>query len=148
MNNFKRLSFCLSVALIVFWSSSASADGPLIVDPNTRTGYHFGPEPIPVYYDLGNLGVVTDYSTGTAQQVVFDNAVGAHLVRKGYRDWSNVPTAAVGAFVAGNFAKKGLPDIDATNVSLIIGRSNGRGIYVIFDTDGSILQNYIGAPDG
>jgi hypothetical protein len=33
-------------------------------------------------------------------------------------------------------------------VSLIIGKSNGRGIYVIFDTDGSILQNYLGAPDG
>ncbi len=63
MNDFKRLSFCLSAALIVCWSSSANADGPLIVDPNTRTGYHFGPEPIPVYYDLGNLGVVTDYST-------------------------------------------------------------------------------------
>jgi hypothetical protein len=31
---------------------------------------------------------------------------------------------------------------------LIIGTSNGRGIYVIFDVDGSILQNYIGAPDG
>ncbi len=74
--------------------------------------------------------------------------MGAHLVRKGYGDWSSVPTAAVGAFVAGDFSKKGLPDIDATNVSLIIGKSNGRGIYVIFDVDGSILQNYIGAPDG
>jgi hypothetical protein len=148
MNNSTRSSFCLWSALIGLWSIPAFADGPLIVDPNTRTGYHFGPEPIPVYYDLGNLGVVTDYSTATPQQVVFDNAVGAHLVRKGYHDWSSVPTAAVGAFVAGNFAKKGLPDIDATNVSLIIGRSNGRGIYVIFDADGSILQDYIGAPDG
>ena len=46
---------------------------------------------------LINLGVVTDYSTGTPQQVAFDNAVGAHLVRKGYGDWSSVPTAAVGA---------------------------------------------------
>src|SRR5580692_2157146 len=108
MNNFKRLCFCLNGALIALWSCAANADGPLIVDPNTRTGYHFGPEPIPVYYDLGNLGVVADYSTGTAQQVVFDNAVGAHLVRKGYGDWSGVPTAAVGAFVAGDFSKKGL----------------------------------------
>jgi Matrixin len=148
MNNSQRLGFYLGAMLIGLGSSAAYADGPLIVDPATRTGYHFGSDPIPVYYDLGNLGIVTDYSTDTPTQVVFDNAVGAHLVRKGYADWSAVPTAAVGVYVAGNFAKKGLPDIDASNVSLIIGRSNGRGIYVIFDVDGSILQDYIGAPDG
>jgi Matrixin len=148
MNNSQFLIFCLGATLISLCSSAAYADGPLIVDPATRTGYHFSSDPIPVYYDLGDLGVVTDYSTDTPTQVVFDNAVGAHLVRKGYADWSGVPTAAVGAYVAGNFSKKGLPDIDATNVSLIIGRSNGRGIYVIFDVDGSILQDYIGAPDG
>jgi hypothetical protein len=148
MNNCKPVSFCSALALIAWLAPPAYADGPLIVDPNTRMGYHFSAEPIPVYYDLGNLGTVTDYSTDTPQQVVFDNAVGAHLVRKGYGDWSSVPTAAVGAFVAGNFSKKGLPNIDASNVSLIIGKSNGRGIYVIFDEDGSILQDYIGAPDG
>jgi hypothetical protein len=41
-----------------------------------------------------------------------------------------------------------LPNIDASNVSLILGKSNGRGIYVIFDADGSIMQDYLGAPDG
>ncbi len=148
MNNSKILSLCVAVALIAMLVPQAYADGPLIVDPNTRTGYHFAAQPIPVYYDLGNFGVVTDYSTGTPQQLVFNNAVGARLVTQGYGAWSSVPTAAVGAFVAGNFSKKGLPNIDATNVSLIIGKSNGRGIYVVFDEDGSILQDYIGAPDG
>src|SRR5271170_3859468 len=124
MNNSQRLGFYICATLIGLCSGAAYADGPLIVDPATRTGYHFSSDPIPVYYDLGDLGVVTDYSTDTPTQVVFDNAVGAHLVRKGYADWSAVPTAAVGAYVAGNFSKKGLPDIDATNVSLIIGRSN------------------------
>jgi len=93
MNNSKALGFCLTAALMALAATAAYADGPLIVDPNTRTGYHFAAEPIPVYYDLGNLGVVTDYSTGTPQQVVFDNAVGAHLVRKGYGDGSSVPSA-------------------------------------------------------
>jgi Matrixin len=147
MNRFKTVNLC-AAAMLLAVACPVLADGPLIVDPNTRTGYHFGSDPIPVYYDLGDLGWVTDSSTDTPQQVVFNNAVGAHLVRKGYGDWSSVPTAAVGAFVAGNFSKKGLPDIDATNVSLIIGTSNGRGIYVIFDKDGSILADYIGAPDG
>ena len=80
--------------------------------------------------------------------MVFDNAVGAQLVRNGYGSWSKVPTASVGAYVAGNFAKKGLPNINESNVGLIIGKSNGRGIYVIFDTNGHILQDYLGAPDG
>ena len=148
MSSRRNLAHCGTALLCALFASAAHADGPLIVDPYTRTGYHFSSEPIPVYYDLGNLGIVTDYSTATPQQVVFGNAVGAHLVRKGYGDWSSVPTASVGAYVAGNFSKKGLPDIDSSNVSLIIGKSNGRGIYVIFDVDGSILADYIGAPDG
>ena len=148
MNNCTTLRFCAGIALFAQLAPAAYADGPLLVDPNTRTGYHFSKEPIPVYYDLGNLGIVWDYSTPTPQEVVFDNAAGARMVRKGYGDWSSVPTAAVGAFVAGDFSQKGLPDIDATNLSLIIGTSNGRGIYVIFDADGSIMQDYIGAPDG
>lgn len=148
MNNSMTTRLCSALALMALLTTAARADGPLIVDPNTRTGYHFSSDPIPVYYDLGNLGVVTDYSTSPPQQVVFNNAVGAQLVRNGYGSWSKVPTAAVGAYVAGNFAKKGLPNIDESNVSLIIGKSNGRGIYVIFDTNGHILRDYLGAPDG
>ena len=52
------------------------------------------------------------------------------------------------ATVVGDFSKIGLPDIDSTNVTDIIGTSNGRGIYVIFDADGSIMQNFFGAGDG
>ncbi len=46
--------------------------------------------------------------------------------------------------VQGDFSRIGLPDIDATNVTEIIGKSNGRGIYVIFDADGSIMENFFG----
>lgn len=148
MNDPSRAIFCGAFTTLALLASAARADGPLIVDPNTRSGYHFSSDPIPVYYDLGDLGVVTDYSTSPPTQVVFNNAVGAQLVRNGYGSWSKVPTAEVGAYVAGNFAKKGLPNIDEKNVGLIIGKSNGRGIYVIFDTNGHILQDYLGAPDG
>ena len=148
MNNSLTARLGSALALVALFTPAAHADGPLIVDPNTRTGYHFSSDPIPIYYDLGNLGVVTDYSTSPPQQVVFNNAVGAKLVSNGYGSWSKVPTAAVGAYVAGNFAKKGLPNISESNVGLIIGKSNGRGIYVIFDTNGHILSDYLGAPDG
>ena len=148
MNSRRTLLLTVLWIALIALLPSAHADGPLIVDPATKTGYHFSNEPIPVYFDLGNLGVTYDYSTGVPVPVTFDNSVGEHLVRKGYGDWSSVPTTSVRATVLGNFSLKGLPDIDATNVSMVIGSSNGRGIYVIFDTDGTILQDYLGAPDG
>ncbi len=137
-----------ALVLVSLFAASVHADGPLIVDPNTKTGYHFGPEPVPVYYDLGRFADVWDYSTATPTEVILDNAVGANLVRKGYASWASVPTTSLKVNVVGDFSAKGLPPIDDTNVGLIIGTSNGRGIYVIFDPDGSIMTNYLGAPDG
>jgi hypothetical protein len=135
----------LTLALV----SAAFAGGPLIVDPNTKSAYHYDTStPVPVYYDLGNLGVVPDYSTYPPTMITFDNSVGKNLVTKGFGDWSGIKTASFRANVAGDFSQLGLPDIDATNINLIIGTSNGRGIYVIFDADGSIMQNFFGAGDG
>src|SRR3974390_193214 len=143
-----RFRFFL-LALLATLASSAFAGGPLLVDPNTKSAYHYDTtSPVPVYYDLGNLGTVTNYNTNPPSQVVFDNATGAHLVQKGYSDWSSIPTSSLRATVEGAFSLKGLPNIAAANVNLIIGTSNGRGIYVIFDEDGSIMQNFFGAPDG
>src|SRR5271165_6647412 len=130
-------------------TSAAFAGGPLMVDPATKSAYHYDTsQPIPVYYDLGNLGVVTDYSTNPPTTVTFDNTVGKTLVTKGFGDWSAIKTSSMRANVVGDFSLIGLPDIDSTNVTLIIGKSNGRGIYVIFDADGSIMQNFFGAGDG
>jgi len=126
-------------------TSVAFAGGPLLVDPATKSAYHYDTsQPIPVYYDLGNLGIVTDYSTNPPTLVTFDNTVGKNLVTKGYADWSAIKTSSMRANVIGDFSKIGLPDIDSTNVTDIIGTSNGRGIYVIFDADGSIMQNFFG----
>src|SRR5438045_54598 len=132
----------LLVAAIVLLTPTAFAGGPLIVNPNTRTGYHFSSETVPVYYDLGNLGVVLDYNNNST--VVFNNAVGQKMVEKGFGDWSAIPTSSMRASVIGNFSLLGLPDIDSTNITQIIGQSNGRGIYVVFDADGSIMENFFG----
>jgi hypothetical protein len=143
-NNF--LTACLVVTAIVVLSPTAFAGGPLIVNPNTRTGYHYDAETIPVYYDLGNLGTPFDYNTNST--VTFDNSVGQKMVQKGFGDWSAIPTSSMRASVIGNFGLLGLPDIDATNITQIIGKSNGRGIYVVFDADGSIMENFFGVgPD-
>jgi hypothetical protein len=116
-----------------------------MVDPTTKSAYHYDTStPVPVYFDLGNLGVVSDYSTYPPTTVTFDNTVGKNLVTKGFTDWSSIPTATLRANVVGDFSNIGLPDIDATNITSIIGTSNGRGIYVVFDADGSIMQNFFG----
>src|SRR5271165_1664678 len=149
MSRNKRVFAALLIASLALFTASAFAGGPLIVDPNTKSAYHYDTStPVPVYYDLGNLGVVTDYSTNPPTTVTFDNTVGKTLVTKGFGDWSAIKTSSMRANVVGDFSLIGLPDIDSTNVTLIIGKSNGRGIYVIFDADGSIMQNFFGAGDG
>src|SRR5450631_3924068 len=145
MSRNRRILTTQLIASLVLLTASAFAGGPLLVDPNTKSAYHYDTStPVPVYYDLGNLGVVTDYSTNPPTVVTFDNTVGKKLVEKGFGDWSAIKTSSMRATVVGDFSKIGLPDIDSTNVTDIIGTSNGRGIYVIFDADGSIMQNFFG----
>jgi hypothetical protein len=143
-----KSKYCLAFALVAsfgLFSSAAFAGGPLMVDSATKSAYHYDVStPVPVYYDLGNLGVVQDYSTNPPNTATFDNTVGKGLVTKGYNDWSAIKTSSFRANVVGDFSLIGLPNIDYTNITSIIGTSNGRGIYVVFDEDGSIMQNFFG----
>ena len=122
----------------------ASAGGPLIVDPNTQKAYTYGPGTVPVYYDLGNFGTVVDYSTNPPTTVVFDNAFGKKLVETGFAAWSNIATSAFRGSVIGDFSQFGLPNIDSTNITDIIGGPEHEGVFVIFDEDGSIMENFFG----
>jgi len=136
-----RLAVAIALAAL---ASSAAAGGPLVVDPVTGKPWIYGPGTIPVYYDLGNFAVVYDWANYPAQ-VTFDNAAGAAVVRKGFTDWSSIPTTSLRAVVQGDFGKIGLPDIDGSNAALVIGAWNGGGIHVIFDADGSVMENFFGA---
>ena len=104
--------------------------------------------PVPVYYDLGQSGRCLRLLHRVIGSRHLRQPVGKALVTKGYGDWSGIKTASLRANVVGDFSLIGLPDIDSTNVTDIIGTSNGRGIYVIFDADGSIMQNFFGVGDG
>jgi hypothetical protein len=81
-------------------------------------------------------------------QMTFNNAVGRKLVEKGFHDWSNVPSTSLRTAVLGDFSTLGLPDITAETIYQVIGTFNGGSIHVIFDVDGSIMQNFVGAGDG
>jgi uncharacterized membrane protein len=88
---------------------------------------------VPVYTDLGSLGVLT-------------NARANEMVAYAAAQWSNVPTSAFRNTVAGNFGDLGLDDIDASTVTSVLGTWNGGGIDVIYDSDGSILTDFFGLP--
>jgi uncharacterized membrane protein len=130
-------------ACLTLCASAAHAGGPLFLNQDGKP-LVYGPGPVPVYYDQGDFARITDWSTDPPGQVVLDNAVGRHVVEKGFGDWSNVPTSSFRATVVGDFSLLGLPDVDANNAAAVIGKWNGGGVYVIFDADGSIMENYFG----
>ena len=139
----------LLLATLMLLSGFAFAGGPLYINPNTGKAYHYGPGPVSVYYDQGPLAQIWDYSQDPAVQITLGNAVGKHLVEKGFHDWSSVPSTSFRASVLGDFSRAGLPDISVDNVADVIGKYNGGGIYVVFDADGSIMENFFGvSPDG
>ena len=139
------LTAFLILAMVASLVSIAFAGGPLIVDAKTRRAYHYDvSEAVPIYYDRGNFGLAWDYSVDPPRQVPFSNWYGKRMVEKGFGDWGNVATSSLRTTVRGNFSQLGLPNITASNITQIIGKSNGRGIYVVFDEDGSIMSDFFG----
>jgi hypothetical protein len=127
------LTLCCLLALPVV----AQAGGPLrIADPEPRIPYRYTTEqPVRIYTDVGKLGPLTQ---AQAQSHVAFSAA----------QWSNVETSSFAATAGHTFADLGLGDIHAGNADAIIGTDNGGGIHVVFDDDGSILRDVIGAPPG
>ena len=86
---------------------------------------------VKVYTDQGSLGAL-------------DNATANALVANALKQWSSVPTSSFRAVIAGT-----LPfDVTGANAGQIIGASNGGGIQVIYDSDGSVLSDFIGVGPG
>ena len=86
---------------------------------------------VKVYTDQGSLGAL-------------DNATANKLVANALKQWSSVPTSSFRAVIAGT-----LPfDVTGANAGQVIGASNGGGIQVIYDSDGSVLGDFMGAGPG
>jgi len=97
------------------------------------------------------------------QYVEFTNEQGVARVEEALASWSAVPTSSFQAERAGSFADIGLggadgditgapeefhTDAEGNVVHEIIGTDNGGGIHVVFDEDGSVMANVLGAPYG
>lgn len=95
--------------------------------------------------------------------VEFTNEQGVARVAEALASWSAVTSSNFQAEIAGNFAGIGLggDDGDITGaeeefgtdengdiVHEILGTDNGGGIHVVFDEDGSVMANVLGAPYG
>jgi uncharacterized membrane protein len=128
--------FGLLSAVVFLTATSVFAGGPLaIYDPATKTPYAWPGATAPVYTDLGTLGPLTN--TQANDMVTF--SVG---------QWNAVPTSSFVGTAAGDFATIGLPDIDASNVGLVLGPWNGGGVHIIYDADGSITDSIFGPYSG
>ena len=112
------------------------AGGPLYVfDPATKTPYSWPNAYAPFYTDLGGLGQLT-------------NAQANAMVGFSIDQWNAVPTSSFKGKVVGSFAKLGLPDIDGSNIGLVLGTYNGGGVHVVYDADGSVFTALFGSPYG
>ena len=114
------------------WLAPAFAGGPLYLVPSGGTLKPARWEgTVKVYTDQGNLGAL-------------DNAAANKLVAETLRQWSSVPTSSFRAEIAGT-----LPyDVTGANAGMVIGAANGGGIHVIYDSDGSVLADFMGAGYG
>ncbi len=121
----------LAIAACAF-TAPVFAGGPLYVVPSGGTLKPARWEgTVKVYTDQGTLGAL-------------DNATANKLVANTVKQWSSVPTSSFRAVIAGQ-----LPfDVTGANAGQIIGASNGGGISVIYDSDGSVISDFMGAGYG
>ena len=127
----------LALCVLAMLPMAAHAGGPLyIADPDMRIPFRYATDtPVRIYADLGLLGPMTQAQAQA--QLAFAAA-----------QWTDVDTSDFAATATHTLADLGLGDIDTINADQIIGADNGGGIHVVFDHDGSILREVIGAPSG
>lgn len=131
-----RTRKCLAAAALLVAAMPAFAGGPLAIVPTAE-----GLKParwegaVPVYVDLGGLGLVTH------EQAV-------QLVANSLQSWSSVDTSSFRASIVGTTGDLGLGDIVGANAGSVIGAYNGGGIHVIFDGDGTVLTDFFGVGGG
>src|SRR5262245_12097857 len=127
MNSRANLRIAAIVAATAIACPLSFAGGPLYVfDPATKTPYTWPGGHPSFYTDQGSLGQLTNEQADA-------------MVDFSVTQWNAVPTSSFNGVMAGDFASIGLPDIDGSNVDLVLGTYNGGGIHVVYDADGSIF---------
>ena len=124
----------------------AQAAGPLLMqetDPPRPFAWDMTLGPVPVYTDGG--GAFTYDFDGVTPFITIARA--NEITQFAFSQWSSVPTSRFRAAIAGTIeSQTGIADVTAENAAELYEAENGRGVWVIYDTDGSILENYFGVP--
>ncbi len=142
MNALNKLTLLAGLMLA---ASVTHAAGPLILSDETGTlkpvVWNTGNGPIPVYTDGGEV-FTFDYD-GITPFVTIERA--NQITAQAFREWSQVPTSTFEATIQGTIeSKTGVADVTSANVADFIGVENGPGFWVIYDTDGSIMEDFFG----
>ena len=98
---------------------------------------------IPVWTDGG--GAFTYDFDGETPFITIARA--NEITQFAFDQWNNVPTATFQAGIAGTIkGKTGVADVKGANAAQFYEKQNGYGFWVLYDTDGSILEEYFGVP--
>ncbi len=135
----------LTIAIATLLSASAvQAGGPLYTtaDGNpTPFVWDTSKGSIPVYVD-GGEAFTYDYD-GTTPFLTIEQA--NQITQDGFTQWNNVQTSTFEANVAGTIEDQtGIADVVGSNALQFYTQENGYGFWVLYDTDGSILENVFG----
>ncbi|ABZ76547.1 conserved hypothetical protein [Shewanella halifaxensis HAW-EB4] len=97
---------------------------------------------IPVYVD-GGAAFTFDYDGSVFLSIERAN----EITQFAFDQWNNVETSTFEANIAGSIEEQvGIADVTGANAAQIYTVENGYGFYVLYDTDGSILEDFFGVP--
>ena len=131
---------------LVLVGGAAQAAGPLYLQDTTPPRpyvWDTSKGSIPVWTDGG--GAFTYGFDGVTPFITIERA--NEITQFAFQQWSDVPTATFQADVAGSIeGKTGVADVTGANAAQFYEKQNGYGFWVLYDTDGSILEEYFGVP--
>ena len=125
---------------------AAHAAGPLYLndaDPPRPLAWDTSKGPIPVWTDGG--GAFTYDFDGETPFITIERA--NEITQFAFDQWNAVPTATLEARIAGTIEGRiGIADVTGANAAQLYEKQNGYGFWVLYDTDGAILEEYFGVP--
>lgn len=131
--------------LLTTLAGAANAAGPLMTTD--------GPDPVPFKWDTSApIPVYTD--GGEAFTFDFDGVTpfitierANQITQFAFDQWNDVATSTFQAHVAGTIESQiGIADVTGANAAELYTQQNGYGFWVLYDTDGSILEDFFGVP--
>ncbi len=133
------------VALLLA-AGTAQAAGPLyLLDSSPPRPYAWDTSKgaIPVWTD-GGEAFTFDFD-GVTPFITIERA--NQITQFAFDQWNNVKTATFEAKIAGTIESKiGIADVTGANAAQLYEKQNGYGFWVLYDTDGAILEEYFGVP--